>query len=93
MLPQRDLAPAPMISAVPETDPPAGTPPTRPVAMLAAPWPRKSRDTSGYLPFGLGVPWLTPAPWTSPMRATEKAGSNSDMMSDGSGIASWGRER
>ena len=54
MLVQRDLAPAPMISAVPEIDPPAGIPPTKLVAMLAAPWPRKSRDTLGYLPSGLG---------------------------------------
>ena len=83
MLLQRDLAPALMISAVPETDPPAGMPPTKPVAMLAAPCPRKSRDTSGYLPSGLGVPWLTPAPWTRPMMATEKAGSSIDRTSDG----------
>ena len=46
MLPQRDLAPALTRSAVPDTEPPAGMPPTRLVAMLAAPWPRKSRDTS-----------------------------------------------
>ena len=45
---QRDLAPAPTSNAVPDTDPPAGMPPTRLVAMLAAPWPRKSRDTFGY---------------------------------------------
>ena len=46
-LAQRERAPAPMISAVPETEPPAGMPPTKLVAMLAAPWPRKSRETSG----------------------------------------------
>ena len=54
MLAQRERAPALMISAVPEIDPPAGRPPTRLVAMLAAPWPKKSRDTLGYLPSGLG---------------------------------------
>ena len=54
MLVQRDFAPALMISAVPEIDPPAGTPLTRLVAMLATPWPRKSREMSGYLPSGLG---------------------------------------
>ena len=47
VLAQRDRAPAPISSTVPETEPPAGRPPTRLVAMLAAPWPRKSRDTSG----------------------------------------------
>ncbi len=54
MLVQRERAPAPIISAVPEIDPPAGRPLTKLVAMLAAPWPKKSRDTLGNLPSGLG---------------------------------------
>ena len=54
MLVQRDLAPALMISVVPEIDPPAGMPPTKLVAMLAMPCPKKSLETLGYLPSGLG---------------------------------------
>jgi hypothetical protein len=51
---QRERAPTLTLIAVAPMDPPAGMPPKKLVAALATPWPKKSRETLGYLPSGLG---------------------------------------
>ena len=43
----RVRAPAALLTDVPDTDPPTGIPSNAPDAMLATPWPMKSRDGSG----------------------------------------------
>ena len=43
---QRVRAPAPTLSAVPESEPPPAMPWKKEQAMLAAPWPMKSRESS-----------------------------------------------
>ena len=45
--------------------------------MLATPWPRKSPEASGYVPSGLGTELLIAAPWTSPTKASDSAGTAS----------------
>ena len=67
---------APLVetSADADIDPPTGIPRNAPDTRLPTPWPMKSREESDARPSGLGMPAETAAPCTSPMNASESAG-------------------
>ena len=90
---QRVRAPAPTLSAVACTDPPATPPVNTPEKMLATPWPTKSLLVSPKEPSALGTERLIPAAWTSPMMTSETAGSASWGMSEKSGNRGHGSAR
>ena len=56
-------------------EPPTGMPRKRPETTLPTPWPMKSREATDDRPSGFGTAAETAAPWTSPMKASETAGS------------------
>jgi hypothetical protein len=87
-----DLAPADTVSDVPDIEPPTGIVWNTPAATLAAPWPRKSRDASGYVPSGLGKLAVMLAPCTRPTNASESAGVSSAGTSPSSGQVGLGNE-
>ncbi len=89
-LAQRDRAPELLLNAVPASEPPTGRPWKKPATVLPMPCPKKSREVSGYSPSGLGIFWLTPAPWIRPMRAIPMAGSRSLGTRDRVGRAKRG---
>ena len=62
--------PAATLSDVSPIEPPTGRPRNSPLATLATPWARKSRDGSLRRPSGFDATWLTPAPCTSTTAAT-----------------------
>ena len=57
-----------------DMDPPTGIPRKSPATTLPTPCPTKSREASEARPSGLGMPADTAAPWTSPMKASDAAG-------------------
>ncbi len=87
----RVWAPASLLSAEADTEPPTGMPWKIPDAMLPTPWPTKSRDASPYVPSAFGKLAEMPAPCTRPTKARESAGRTRAGMSSRGG--SWGRGR
>ena len=62
-----------MLSAVPLSEPPTGSPRKSPAATLPAPWAMKSRDGELRSVSDPGMLWLTPAPCARLTTATAKA--------------------
>ncbi len=72
---RRVRAPAAVMSADADIEPPTGMPRNTPETMLPTPWPTKLRESSAGLPSAFGTPAATAAPCTRPTNASERAGS------------------
>ena len=89
----RVFAPAAATSELADIEPPTGMPWKMPARTLPAPWPTKSWDSSCSDPSSLGNPADTPAPWTSPTKASDRAGMSSEGISPSTGSFGRGSDR